>query len=1769
MPPIWWPRDELIGDAIDQAKKKWESLTANAAGIARQPIDLAIARRQYDQLTGGIAESAGRFADLPRRLEDDRKRFEELTTGHLDTVRESVGRLGDLNAAATGALNTTAEQFGTGFGERLGRTEEQPYTPGSVPNVTGQVAGGITSGATEPFSRTGERIGANIEGATQMAAGLGAPEPLARGIGIGLGALGAGQSAAGAAMETGARNVGLSPDVARGIGDVSEAISPSPFMGDKFGALTKARLGAAGVGAAAGAGIGAAVSPEEDRGLGAIRGAATGFQLGPTAVDLAQGAGRLAGRIAQAGREAPIGISTTERSAQGVAQAARRSETGVGAYLPYESVKGQGTEFADSSYEFAVMRKLDENDHVASWTKKLPEEHRISWTDEQGVQRSYLPDYLVNYKDGSQELLEVKAAWRLPEPGIQARVAAGSQYAKSKGMAFNIAAEDEIGRNYLREFDTSQFDWLNEAQRNDLARRLHRVSLAPRQGFTATGQTAASRAMRAVAGAGGQEGRTDPEDIRFLMDISREAQDRGNHQAAEVIQRTIAKSVPEPTLRSVMEGVFGPASTGGLAQAERASVPFGAAAGALTAPEGASPEERIKRGIVGGLLAPGAVRSAAQLGRILKGGEVGREALGRIGRLQSMAGELPGGAGTHAERLEQLRGVISEKLNRYDDIGTEIERVQTERAALQDISGEGQIERPSKNDMRAWGFGNLSDADLYEIARRSEVNPHTPGWFDALDPETVRLYKQEAQSRRGPKPLTPKQQLTELRKQERALAAEQRQLDQQLVEHYNQEASLEEQVTGVKPPPASSVEPPGPMLPPRRVGGPGGGPIPQGPPPEGVGVMAPGRPAGTPQISMEGQPPTREGAVFPERFPPPAPERPGVAVNAAGQGPLAGPTEVGRVFPENFPPEAPPRPGVAVQSTPRTPMEPSTEVGRVFPGNMPEQRPPTQAAEAALARARAEIQSGRLTADGVGRQAADAVAAGAISQEEADWVTGNLARAEIGRPGVAITAPGAGPLAGPTEVGRAFPERFPPEAPREGVAVLSSPRGVDEKGVGRQMMPGMEDTLTETGRVFPGNFPDPNAPPAPPSNVPPPRPPAPPGDTPLSQPDVPGPRGQLPIGDLAESDLTPGTPGAVEWVQKRAGVINQARYISLLSGTSGAFGDIVANVVNIPRLYWRTAVGAGVERAFRVPMEQRATTGSQLTGLNRGLREGSIQAVKEAWDVFMEGMPAADRATEALNPDIGRNTTFTGKKWLPLAAGYRIRLAADALVTNLGERMASYSMGYREADRAGLKAGSAAHTEYAENVTRHVQGEMQRLRAQLEPGERVAQGGVTQRLAARPTDYATGGKGYGSGLKSPFGDRLDYTGLAREAFTISKDLAFQRELGRSARWLAQGRSEVPVLGSVVPFFRTTTRIAADMLQEHPVLGPIGTTQDAIKAAFGHGPYAALEKGPGGGNILARSRDPSTLPMSQRLADHSLGAMVTATGAVLAANGVITALGPTDTSVQRKMRDEGWRPLSLVIPDGQGGIRGYIPLTRLLGPHAMALGLGATLYEMKQRGEPDSPLRLVQDFVISQEGQWSQQSGLRDIYELLNGVFSPDPQEQGRTWEKLAANVTGQYVPFSGLLHSVEQFSDPVVRDPRNFVERLMAGIPGVAGLVEPRTTETGSVVGRGSGEGGLRSLLPFQEIAATPSERQFYGSASAEQDAEITRAINTVKHYQSNPDQYAAPTQRQEDLYYEFAGQRSGEFTTGRREERARRRERARAEEESFLGFQVPTSAGR
>ena len=91
----------------------------------------------------------------------------------------------------------------------------------------------------------------------------------------------------------------------------------------------------------------------------------------------------------------------------------------------------------DSALEREMMERLEADASVRKWTKQ----HgiKIHWTDARNRRHSYRPDFLVEYVDGRQELLEVKGAHLIDSPAVQRKAEAARLWCGQRGMEYVIA----------------------------------------------------------------------------------------------------------------------------------------------------------------------------------------------------------------------------------------------------------------------------------------------------------------------------------------------------------------------------------------------------------------------------------------------------------------------------------------------------------------------------------------------------------------------------------------------------------------------------------------------------------------------------------------------------------------------------------------------------------------------------------------------------------------------------------------------------------------------------------------------------------------------------------------------------------------------------------------------------------------------------------------------------------------------------------------------------------------------------------------------------------------------------------------------------------------------------------------------------------------------------------------------------------------------------------------------------------------------------------
>ena len=102
------------------------------------------------------------------------------------------------------------------------------------------------------------------------------------------------------------------------------------------------------------------------------------------------------------------------------------------------------TEDFDSILERNYMLELESLAGVKSWTKR--HSIKIPYTFF-GINKNYLPDFLVTYQDGSQEIHETKGAGFLSWLTTHAKRIAGDRWCKERNMKY-IFIENSRGATF-------------------------------------------------------------------------------------------------------------------------------------------------------------------------------------------------------------------------------------------------------------------------------------------------------------------------------------------------------------------------------------------------------------------------------------------------------------------------------------------------------------------------------------------------------------------------------------------------------------------------------------------------------------------------------------------------------------------------------------------------------------------------------------------------------------------------------------------------------------------------------------------------------------------------------------------------------------------------------------------------------------------------------------------------------------------------------------------------------------------------------------------------------------------------------------------------------------------------------------------------------------------------------------------------------------------------------------------------------------------------
>jgi hypothetical protein len=96
-----------------------------------------------------------------------------------------------------------------------------------------------------------------------------------------------------------------------------------------------------------------------------------------------------------------------------------------------------------SNWELQFMLYLDGNEKVVSYSYEAIKIPYVS-NKKTGKVRNYLPDFFINWEDGTSEVVEIKPKKKLAGALVQKKVLAGEAWCNANKMTWRIVTEESL-----------------------------------------------------------------------------------------------------------------------------------------------------------------------------------------------------------------------------------------------------------------------------------------------------------------------------------------------------------------------------------------------------------------------------------------------------------------------------------------------------------------------------------------------------------------------------------------------------------------------------------------------------------------------------------------------------------------------------------------------------------------------------------------------------------------------------------------------------------------------------------------------------------------------------------------------------------------------------------------------------------------------------------------------------------------------------------------------------------------------------------------------------------------------------------------------------------------------------------------------------------------------------------------------------------------------------------------------------------------------------
>jgi hypothetical protein len=302
--------------------------------------------------------------------------------------------------------------------------------------------------------------------------------------------------------------------------------------------------------------------------------------------------------------------------------------------------------------------------------------------------------------------------------------------------------------------------------------------------------------------------------------------------------------------------------------------------------------------------------------------------------------------------------------------------------------------------------------------------------------------------------------------------------------------------------------------------------------------------------------------------------------------------------------------------------------------------------------------------------------------------------------------------------------------------------------------------------------------------------------------------------------------------------------------------------------------------------------------------------------------------------------------------------------------------------------------------------------------------------------------------------------------TIAKDHARKNTFTTPLAHGTVGRSvqnavvQHPSLRLLVPFVRTPSNLLGFTFERSPFAIPFKKKyQDAFLALR---PGSAIE---------------DTAELAAIRARMTIGTGLYATAGIMTANGILTGSGPTQPEERAALLATGWQPFSIRVKDAQGNDT-YMSYNRT-DPFGLFLGMASTFAEYSgsmadgELGEGAGAMLIALSETLQSKAYFA---GITSFVAALDQPERYGPALARQFAGSLVPNFVGQtnrtgIFPTDRTLAGTER--DTVMRNADNWLQAMIAKLPGGSTTLPPRRNVFGEVIHYAPGF-GPDTISPFQ-----------------------------------------------------------------------------------------------